>query len=88
VTVRVSIRAARDLERIVDYVSNSRAQPALDIIDEFEELLLRLDAFPELGELRPDLGKGARRMVLHRRWIVVYRTYGRSVTILRIRNSR
>lgn len=81
--VRLSPRAARDLEEIGDFIARDSPAQAVSFI---EELLAKCVAIAEMPEAYPeqtDLARGVRRVV-HQRYLVFYTVGTHGIRVERI----
>ena len=70
--LRLSPRAAADLEEIADYIARDNPVRAATFVDELEPKCRAVAASPELNPARNDLAPGM-RMAVHGRYLVLYR---------------
>jgi toxin ParE1/3/4 len=85
--LRFARRARQDLLDIWRHVAprNSEAR-ADEIYDRIEERCRSLEDHPHMGPARPEIGEGARALVIER-WLALYRLVDDGVQIVRIIDS-
>lgn len=72
-TVRLSSQAERELGAILDYYDRVGASGFAEVFEaKLIEKLRRLEQFPRLGRVVPEIGDEAIREVLHRNYRIVY----------------
>ncbi|MBM3558959.1 MAG: type II toxin-antitoxin system RelE/ParE family toxin [Alphaproteobacteria bacterium] len=81
--VRFGRTAQRDLAEMLGHVGRDDPRAALRLIDDIVARCERLADFPEMGRLRPDLGRGVRYLPLGER-LAFYRLEDRHVVVLRV----
>jgi len=82
-TVRLSPRAADDLENIGDVIAVDDPARALEFVQELRERCAVLADMPECGVERRDLQPGI-RMLVHGVYLLFYRVLGDEVRIERV----
>ena len=81
--VRFSLRARVDLLDLWSHVAERDPSQADDILDRIEAGCRILQDHPRFGRARPDVGEGARMLVIGR-WLALYRIMGNDVQIVRV----
>lgn len=83
-SIQYSAKARADIADIWFWIAKEAGDRlADDIIDRIEQRISRLALYPRLGRIRPDIGDGARSLVVER-WLVLYDTGTDNVRILRV----
>lgn len=81
--MRYSQQAREDILSIWLHIAKSDLQAADRILDRIEERCGRLDEFPRLGPLRPEISGDARVLVIQR-WLAIYRIGTDGAQVVRI----
>ena len=81
--IRFTRRARVDLLDLWSHVAERDPSQADGIIDRIEAGCGVLQDHPRFGRARPDLGEGARMLVIER-WLALYRIMGNDVQIVRV----
>ena len=81
--VRFTRRARVDLLDLWSPVAARDPLRADDILDRIEAGCRVLRAPPRFGRVRPDIGEGARMLVVER-WLVLHRLVGDDVQVVRV----
>lgn len=81
--VHYTRQANQDLLDIWLWVARDSIAIADGIIDRVEQRTAKLAKHPEIGTARPEIGQGARGLVIER-WLVLYRLAEGGVEIVRI----
>ncbi|RYB03466.1 type II toxin-antitoxin system RelE/ParE family toxin [Lichenibacterium ramalinae] len=81
--VRFTRRARLDLLDLWRHVAAHDSGRADDLLDRIEASCRVLRDHPRFGRARPDVGEGARMLVIER-WIALYRIVGDDVQVVRI----
>jgi toxin ParE1/3/4 len=81
--VRYTRRARADLLEIWEWIAPDRPATADRVYETIENRCNSLLKHPELGRPRPEIGEGARSLVIER-WIAFYRIVEDGVQIVRI----
>lgn len=88
-TVRITEQAWTDLEAVLDYYD--RLAPGFSEVfeDEVIEKIQRLEQFPRMGRVVPEIGDEALRELIHRSYRIVYHVDAddREVEVLTIFHS-
>lgn len=84
--VRLSPRAAADMEQIALYVAEQSPRAALALIDAIERRFERLTEFPLSGTAREDIAPGVRHLVAGQ-YLILYRLKA-DVEIVRVLHGR
>ncbi len=79
-------RAVRNLESVLDYIARDNELAAIKFKDFIIDKVAVLEQHPHIG--RTCDVQGARELVIHENYIVVYRVRNESLEILRIRHAR
>ena len=79
-------RAVRNLESVLDYIARDNELAAIKFRDFIIDKVAVLEQRPHMG--RTCDVQGARELVIHENYIVVYRVRNESLEILRIRHAR
>ena len=86
-----SRRAAKDLERIFEYIARDNPTDALRIFSKIESKVSGLWIFPARGRIVPELqSQGIRqyRELIIAPWRLLYRISGKSVYVVTVMDSR
>jgi toxin ParE1/3/4 len=75
--------AKQDLLDIWLWIARDSATLADAVLDRVEQRVAKLSQHPEIGMARPEIGEGARGLVIER-WLVLYRLVDGGVQIVRI----
>jgi toxin ParE1/3/4 len=81
--VRFTRRAREDLVDIWLYIEPQNPNVADQVCDRIEKHFHLLREHPQLGPARPEIGEGARALVIER-WIALYRLVEDGVQVVRI----
>lgn len=81
--VRFTRRARVDLLDIWNNVAARDPVRADDVIDRIETGCRVLQGHPRFGRARPDIGEGARTLVVGR-WLLLHRVVGEDVQVVRV----
>ncbi len=81
--VRFTRRAREDLLGIWLYIEPRNPHAADQVYDRIEKSCQQLRDYPQLGPARPEIGEGARVLIIER-WIALYRLVEDGVQIVRI----
>lgn len=81
--VRFTRRARADLLDIWSHVAERDPVEADSVLDRIEAGCTILREHPRTGRTRPDIGEGARMLVIER-WLALYRVVGPHVLVVRI----
>ncbi|MGI3900322.1 MAG: type II toxin-antitoxin system RelE/ParE family toxin [Janthinobacterium lividum] len=81
--VRFTRRARADLLDIWSHVAERDPVEADSVLDRIEAGCTVLREHPRFGRARPDIGTGARILVIER-WLALYRVVGSHVRVVRI----
>jgi toxin ParE1/3/4 len=81
--VRYTRRAREDLLEIWGWIASDNPKIADRVYDAIEKRCNSLQKQPQLGRPRPEVGEGARSLVIER-WIAFYRIVENGVQIVRI----
>jgi toxin ParE1/3/4 len=78
--------AVLDIDDIWSYLAITQGNPkvAQKVMDELRETFELLSDFPMMGRERNDLKQGIRRIVVRKRYIVLYRVIDEGVLIERV----
>jgi toxin ParE1/3/4 len=79
-------RAVRNLESVLDYIARDNELAAIKFRDFIIDKVAVLEQHPHMG--RTCDVQGARELVIHENYIVVYRVRNESLEVLRIRHAR
>jgi toxin ParE1/3/4 len=85
--VSFSHRARADLLEIWSYIAAANVVAADRIADRIVTRCRMLEQHPEMGRARPDVGAGARSIVIDR-WIAFYRVLDDRTQVVRIVDGR
>jgi len=83
--------ASKDLENIIDYISQDNVDSAITIFDKIKSKCNTLNQFPDRGRIVPELkayGILSYRELLISPWRVIYRTSDQKVYVLAVIDSR
>lgn len=81
--LRYTFAARTDLTDILLYIAADKPTAALDWVDRIEARCLLIAQYPEIGELRPELGEGIRSVSIGR-YVIFHRKTTQGVEILRV----
>lgn len=81
--VHYTNRAKQDLLDIWLWIARDSATVADTVLDRIEQRAAKLSQHREIGMARPEIGEGARGLVIER-WVVLYRLVDGGVQIVRI----
>jgi len=81
--VRYTRRAREDLLEIWEWIASDRPEIADRVYETIQKRCYSLRKHSQLGRPRPEIGEGARSLVV-KRWIALYRIVGDDVQIVRI----
>jgi addiction module RelE/StbE family toxin len=85
-TVRWLVRAKRDLEQVVDGISQANPIAAMDVHRRILASVGRLDEFPNVGRI--GIVHGTRELVIgDYPYVVIYRVIASDVQILGVRHT-
>lgn len=84
--VRYTQQAKQDLLDIWLWIARDNAALADAVLDRIEEHASKLSRHREIGMARPEIGEGARGLVVER-WLVLYRLVDGGVQIVRVVDS-
>lgn len=89
-TVRVSLRAQRDVQQIYDMASREEPSRAGSFIDGLLGAIASLEQFAERGSIPRDEGLRRRgyRYLIHRKHLVFYKVLRRQVRVYRVLHGR
>ena len=79
-------RAVRNLGSVLDYIARDNELAAIKFRDFIIDKVAVLEQHPHMG--RTCDVQGARELVIHENYIVVYRVRNEALEILRIRHAR
>jgi len=83
--------ASKDLENIIDYVSQDNVDNAITIFEKIKSKCNTLNRFPDRGRIVPELKAygilGYRELIISP-WRVIYRTSEQKVYVLAVIDSR
>jgi toxin ParE1/3/4 len=83
--------ASKDLENIIDYISEDNVDPAITIFEKIKSKCNTLNQFPDRGRIVPELkayGILSYRELIISPWRVIYRTSDQKVYVLAVIDSR
>mgnify|MGYP001573863183 CR=1 FL=1 len=83
--------ASKDLENIIDYISQDNIDTAITIFEKIKSKCNTLNQFPDRGRIVPELkayGILSYRELIISPWRVIYRTSDRKVYVLAVIDSR
>src|SRR3989338_255553 len=83
--------ASKDLENIIDYISQDNVDTAITIFGKIKSKCNTLNQFPDRGRIVPELkayGILSYRELIISPWRVVYRTSEQKVYVLAVLDSR
>jgi toxin ParE1/3/4 len=81
--VRYTRRAREDLLEIWEWIASENPTAADRVYDLIEARCHSLRDHPQLGRERPEIGEGARSLVIER-WVAFYRVVENGVQVVRI----
>lgn len=81
--VVVTQHAEDDLEAIGDYIAGDNPRAAYALISRIRDRIMSLADYPERHQLRPQLGRGYRVLVVDA-YVVVYRVASGTVYVMRV----
>ncbi len=83
--------ASKDLENIIDYISQDNVDTAITIFEKIKSKCNTLNQFPDRGRIVPELkayGILSYRELIISPWRVIYRTSDQKVYVLAVIDSR
>jgi len=83
--------AGKDLENIIEYISQDNIDTAVTIFEKIKSKCSTLNQFPDRGRIVPELkayGILSYRELIISPWRVIYRTSGQKVYVLAVIDSR
>jgi toxin ParE1/3/4 len=83
--------ASKDLENILDYISQDNVDTAITIFEKIKSKCSALNQFPDRGRIVPELkayGILSYRELIMSPWRVIYRTSNQKVYVLAVLDSR
>jgi len=83
--------ASKDLENIIDYISQDNVNTAITIFEKIKSKCNTLNQFPDRGRIVPELkayGILSYRELIISPWRVIYRTSNQKVYVLAVLDSR
>ncbi len=83
--------ASKDLENIIDYISQDNVDTAITIFEKIKSKCKTLNQFPDRGRIVPELkvyGILSYRELIISPWRVIYRTSDQKVYVLAVIDSR
>ena len=83
--------ASKDLENIIDYISQDNIDTAITIFEKIKSKCNTLNQFPDRGRIVPELkayGILSYRELIISPWRVIYRTSDQKVYVLAVIDSR
>ena len=83
--------ASKDLENILDYISQDNVDTAITIFEKIKSKCSALNQFPDRGRIVPELkayGILSYRELIISPWRVIYRTSNQKVYVLAVLDSR
>ena len=83
--------ASKDLENIIDYISQDNVDTAITIFEKIKSKCNTLNQFPDKGRIVPELkayGILSYRELIISPWRVIYRTSDQKVHVLAVIDSR
>jgi toxin ParE1/3/4 len=83
--------ASKDLENIIDYISQDNVDTAITIFEKIKSKCNTLNQFPDRGRIVPELkayGILSYRELIISPWRVIYRTSDQKVHVLAVIDSR
>lgn len=89
--VKWSRPASKDLENIIQYISQENIETAIDVFKKIKSKCETLNQFPERGRVVPELkahGILSYRELIVTPWRIIYRIYGQKVFVLAVIDSR
>jgi toxin ParE1/3/4 len=81
--VRVSPRAAADLEQIGEYIELDNPERAASFVAELENACHRIGDNPKAYPLRSDIRPGV-RLAVHRKYVIAFRILANEVRVERV----
>ena len=81
--VRISPMAERDLEQILEFISEDKPLAALKFITRLRGAIDGLAQTPDIGRERPELGPRVRSLPF-KKYVIFYRASNKEVTIARV----
>lgn len=81
--IEKSIQAKRDLLKIWTYIGEDSPRAADRLVDQIENLLKMLAAFPKMGKLRDELAAGIRSFVVGE-YLIFYLPRGGGIFLVRV----
>ncbi len=81
--LRLSPRAAADLEEIGDYIARDNPSRALTFVDELHTICRGIADNPEICPMRDDLETGV-RMAVHKQYLILFRILPTEIRIERV----
>ncbi|TAL23853.1 MAG: type II toxin-antitoxin system RelE/ParE family toxin [Nitrospirae bacterium] len=90
-SVRWADTAERDLEAIIDFISEDSPATAIEILEKLRDAASGLNASPERGRVVPELKEHG--IIIYRElivapWRIIYRIYDQTVYVLAVFDSR
>lgn len=85
-TIKWTKRAVGNLESVLDYIARDNERAAVQFRVFIIDKVAVLEQHPHMG--RTCDVRGARELVIHENYIVVYRVRNEALEILRIRHAR
>jgi toxin ParE1/3/4 len=83
IPVRLSAKAATDLEDIGDYIARDNRERAATFVDELQNACARIAENPKAYVTRDDLASGL-RMAVHRHYLILFRILQNEIRVERI----
>jgi len=83
--------ASKDLENIIDYISEDNVDTAVAVFEKIKSTCRTLNRFPDRGRIVPELkayGILSYRELIISPWRVIYRTSDQKVFVLAVIDSR
>lgn len=83
--------ASKDLENIIDYISQDNVDTAITIFEKIKSKCSTLNQFPDRGRIVPELkayGILSYRELIISPWRVIYRTSNQKIYVLAVLDSR
>ena len=81
--LRISPRAAADLDEIADYIARDNPERAITFIEELRAVCERTSHSPEAYTLRPDIAPEV-RMAVHGQYLILFRVLSTEVRVERV----
>jgi toxin ParE1/3/4 len=72
-----------DLEAVADFIAEDSPRRAVEFVRQIWRKILRIGEQPQLYQLRPEIGEGARLVVVGR-YLILFRIVGDAVRIERV----